>query len=189
MTPRLTEAQSDVLFKRVVRSLKRDSLAIPFANEGETSYTSRCVQALVSTELDAIQFPGLFRRGDGAASVDTVEFMGMHFYPDVAVTLYSQRLVAVEVKLLRRGNRQNAIATALGQAMIYKSAGYEHAVVLLIDTVGDLHGRSLHGTAGIPPVVVRSLGMEGMAPSVDLGQARGHTQNGKAVDPDSRERV
>jgi hypothetical protein len=158
----LSEARSRRLFDLVLSWLQVGSLATPTATEGETAYTGRCIQPLIAENLASIGFRGLYLSGDGVASVGTVYFMGMHYYPDAAIALFSQRLIAIEVKLLRRGNRQGAVATAIGQAQIYRVGGYEHSAVLLIDTVGDMFGqdavqRKLVGEKYLPPVIVRSV--------------------------------
>jgi hypothetical protein len=59
--------------------------------------------------------------------------LGLHFYPDLIVTYHRLPMVAVEVKYLRRGQRQGSFATAVGQATIYREAGYRRAIVLMLD--------------------------------------------------------
>ena len=49
------------------------------------------------------------------------------------LTVDQVEVMAIEVKFLRSSGRQNAVATALGQASIYKLADFAAVAVCLID--------------------------------------------------------
>ena len=65
--------------------------------------------------------------------------MGMSFLPDISLKLqpkngtHLEKFLAVEVKLLRSGNYNSSISSALGQGIIYKNSGYENVIVFLVD--------------------------------------------------------
>lgn len=61
--------------------------------------------------------------------------LGAHFYPDLGIASWSNPIFALEVKFLRGVSRQNSIATAIGQALVY-SRRFHEAAVMLIDTEG-----------------------------------------------------
>jgi hypothetical protein len=88
----------------------------------------------VRAELNQLEGLDLQFRGDGGdAQAVPASALDVLFYPDLAVSFGKQHLWAAEVKVLRSSNRQNAIATALGQATLYRSR-YEHVLVVLVDT-------------------------------------------------------
>jgi hypothetical protein len=88
----------------------------------------------VLAELATLPGLHLMCRGDGAGERATpASALDVSFFPDLAVYLGSQNLWATEVKFLRQTGRQNSLATALGQATLYRSR-YEHVAVVLIDT-------------------------------------------------------
>ena len=105
----------------------------PKLEESEPAFTRDVLAPVVEKLL--LDFPGLPLnfRGDGAASQAVpASALEIPFHPDLAISYGAQHVWAAEVKILRRTNRQNSIATAIGQATLYKSR-YEHVAVILID--------------------------------------------------------
>lgn len=62
-----------------------------------------------------------------------VNVMDAYFYPDVEISEYSQRLLAVEVKFIRDGDPSGAISKAIGQTSIYAENGFRYAHAVLIE--------------------------------------------------------
>lgn len=109
-------------------------MRVPGPEESEPKFTRMVLASLVRNKLDSLTGLHLQFRGDGGNSQSVpASALGIPFFPDLAVSYGHQHLWAAEVKILRRSSRQNAIATALGQATLYKSR-YEHVTVILIDT-------------------------------------------------------
>lgn len=107
---------------------------MPRNDESEPSFTKSVLAPVVRKELDQLTGLRLQFRGDGGDSQAVpASALEVPFYPDLAVSFGKQHLWAAEVKVLRATNRQNAIATALGQATLYRSR-YEHVLVVLVDT-------------------------------------------------------
>lgn len=122
------------LSKRLNLRLAQEQIRPPKSSETEPAYTREVLSLVVKIELSNL--PGLalrFRGDGGSAQAIPASVLGIPFFPDMAVTIGEQNLWAAEVKILRATNRQNAIATAIGQATIYRSR-YEHVAVILIDT-------------------------------------------------------
>ena len=106
----------------------------PTTTESEPAFTKSVLAPLVRIELNKLKNLPLQFRGDGGDSLAfPATALDISFYPDLAVSAGSQHLWAAEVKILRSRGRQNAIATALGQATLYRSR-YENVSVILIDT-------------------------------------------------------
>jgi hypothetical protein len=77
--------------------------------------------------------PDIQYAGTGGAPVDSASALGLNFYPDAALRTASQRLLAIEVKFLRGTQRQYSLATALGQALLYRRR-YRYVVAFLVDS-------------------------------------------------------
>ena len=99
-----------------------------------------------------------------------VSFLARQFYPDLAVSYRDQRALACEIKLLRDVQSQNAIATAVGQASIYRDTGYPRSVLCLFDLVDQFTDQAVTDAStaladsGGVDLVVRRLRGSGFAP-------------------------
>lgn len=105
----------------------------PRQDESEPEYTRSVLSVVVKDELGRLPGLALRYRGDGdQENAIPASVLGIPFYPDMAVTIGAQNLWAAEVKVLRDSGRQSALATAIGQATIYRSR-YQYVSVVLID--------------------------------------------------------
>jgi hypothetical protein len=130
----LTAQRSSNLSKRLYVALCAADIRVPRQDESEPNFTRTALAPVVRAELNKLTGLPLQFRGDGGDSQAVpASALEIPFYPDLAVSTGKQHLWAAEVKVLRKTNRQNAIATALGQATLYRSR-YEHVLVVLIDT-------------------------------------------------------
>lgn len=160
MAEALTASRAQKLLARLLTALATAPLRAPRSDEGETAYTRAVLAPLVLELLKDISFQGLVPCGDGAASVKSAHVLGVAFYPDISVEHYREPVIAVEVKFLRGANRQNPIATAVGQALVYRQR-YPLVAVFLVDVAGRLRdedladGRSFMANALGLPLVVR----------------------------------
>jgi len=155
----LTESRRAKLVAIVVEAMGHADLPAPGATESETSFTQRCLAPLLESTIANIGFPGLVPLGTRGAAMISCHALGAHFYPDLGVGYFGAPVFAVEVKFLRGSQRQNSIATAIGQGVVY-SKRFDNAAVLLIDTQGTLNDAEVH--AGVEllgafrlPLVVR----------------------------------
>lgn len=130
----LTSRRSANLAARIVDALSVEDIDPPRVDELERAYTARCLAPVVRTVLSDLPGSGLKLRGDGSnEQAIPARALDVEFYPDLAVSLGSQHIWAAEVKFVRSTGRQNSVATAIGQATLYRSR-YEHTAVVLIDT-------------------------------------------------------
>lgn len=121
------------LSKRLNLALCQSDIRVPSRDESEPHFTRTALAPVVREVLGQLDGIDLQFRGDGGdAQAVPATALDIDFYPDLAVSIGKQHLWAAEVKVLRTTGRQNAIATALGQATLYRTR-YEHVVVVLID--------------------------------------------------------
>lgn len=131
---RINANRSANLSGRILSALARHDLRTPAKTESEPAYTKSVLAPIVRYELERLaRLPLQFRGDGGDSSSFPATALSIQFFPDLAVSSGAQHLWAAEVKILRASGRQNALATALGQATLYRSR-YEHVAVVLIDT-------------------------------------------------------
>jgi hypothetical protein len=156
----LTEGRRSRLIELVVTAFRNADIAPPDPAESEVAYTRRCLAPLLSATIKKVRFPGIIPLGSGSASMISCHVLGGHFYPDLGIGYLGKPVLAIEVKLLRGVNRQNAIATAIGQGLLYAQR-FNNAMVMIIDTLGRLSdeeilaGEVLLSGAGLPLIVRR----------------------------------
>ena len=130
----LNHQRASNLSKRLYLALAAREIRTPRTDESEPTFTRTALAPIVRAELEQLPGISLQFRGDGGDSQAVpASALDVDFYPDLAVSIGKQHLWAAEVKILRGKNRQNAVATALGQATLYRTR-YEHVLVVLIDT-------------------------------------------------------
>ena len=129
----LSLRRSKNLSLKLFGALEQLELPAPEPEESEPAFTKRVLSGVVKGELEVLTGIPLTFRGDGGESrALPASVLGIDFYPDLAVSLGHQNIWAAEVKFLRLANRQNSIATALGQATMYRTR-YEHVAVFFVD--------------------------------------------------------
>lgn len=105
----------------------------PGPDEYEPGFTARVLMPQVRGTLQDINISDLTLTGDGAASAPIIALPSCEFRPDIALLYRRDRFVAFEVKILRSSGRQYSLAAAIGQALIYRSHGYQAVGVILVD--------------------------------------------------------
>lgn len=162
---KLTEGRRARLVEIVVGELRDAGLPAPAVGEGEAKYTNRCLAPLLERVISEIGFPGLVPlRSQGAAMI-SCHYLGVNFYPDLGVRFYESFAMAIEVKFLRGAQRQNSIATAIGQGVVYSSR-FGNSAVMLIDTSGratpnEVASASVHLSSFGIPLIFRSANRSG----------------------------
>ena len=83
-------------------------------------YTRRQIVPRMKETLEEFGISGRLLGGHHTGIDRPVRFMGADFHPDIAVMFREQRLIAFEVKILTGAGRGGSVATALGQASVYR---------------------------------------------------------------------
>jgi hypothetical protein len=133
LSSRLSESQLDRLLVILVEHLTRIDLTPPQAGEREPRYTARVLVPSLKRVVDELEIHGLFLMGPAAAPMHPVYVLGARFFPDVAISFHASPVVAIEVKFLTQQSAPGRLASALGQAAIYRAGGYRRAMVLALD--------------------------------------------------------
>jgi hypothetical protein len=160
----LNDKQVADLMRLIVRDFRNEPFGVPSEAEPEPAYTRRCLAPVLRGTLRRLKVPGLVLIGSAGGIIpQPVPLFGQRFYPDLAVAQQRGKLVAFEVKYLKADFRESAIATAIGQAYLYRQAGYRASGVLFIDQVGVMskdeiiEGQKVCGLGGVELVVRRRL--------------------------------
>jgi hypothetical protein len=97
----------------------------------EETLTAERVQPVVVSIIESLSIDGITVAGDGRPrSAPSVSWSRWTFRPDVAILFRNQKLLAIEVKLLRGRGSGDAGAKGLGQATIYATQ-YEYSCLAL----------------------------------------------------------
>jgi hypothetical protein len=129
----LTDAQAAKLMELIVARLRTIELDAPREGEREPAYTARSLLGPVRDALAELDIHGLVEAGDGGVQPRPVPLFGLLFYPDLTVRYHGNAVLAIEVKYLSGGGRTGSVATGLGQAYLYRRAGYKQTGAFLID--------------------------------------------------------
>ncbi len=76
----------------------------------------------------------LVLRSDGFLAPRPLLRHGMSFTPDVDLSRLSQRILAIEVKILRDHDASGSLSKAIGQTFAYKALGYETSIGLIFES-------------------------------------------------------
>jgi len=72
-------------------------------------------------------------RFDGELSARPLIRYGMKFYPDAQLSFRTQRILSVEVKIIRDSDASGSLSKAIGQTLMYRALGYECSLGLIVD--------------------------------------------------------
>jgi hypothetical protein len=129
----LSEARLEKFFQKLVEQFQ--SIEIEYEAQGqiERALTKSQFGPALQKFIDSLIMPQLIVRYDGHKSVRPLLRHGMTFLPDAQVTLGNQKIVAIEVKILRDGDPSGSLSKAIGQTYLYRSLGFEMSLGLIID--------------------------------------------------------
>ncbi len=130
-------------FEVVHTRLRGEILPGLVVNETEPQYTQRVLQPIARRILTEIEAPGMVCGGDGGVPTHRTNMLGMTFAPDLEFSYRGQRLVAIENKFVTYKHRQRSIASAMGQALVYRIGGFPLCIVLLLDLVTSSYANSI----------------------------------------------
>lgn len=100
--------------------------------DDEVRLTSLKLLPALKVFVDRLGHRSLHVRGDGAQKANPALLGGLFFYPDLAVVEFERKHLALEVKVLRAADQNEALAKALGQTLIYGQCGYATSGTVLI---------------------------------------------------------
>lgn len=120
----------DALFRPEIATWKipRSKLNLP-----ETEFTGTILVPRVLEFVKSLRHRSLVVNGDGFSPPSSLVYANMSFVPDIEILEFGHRLLAIEVKMIRDNDPTGAFTKSIGQAIVYKSLGFEFAHVVLID--------------------------------------------------------
>ena len=130
----LSDKQFDALIKIVQDELAQTEFPVPSASQSERKFTGAYVLPRLREIVSKTRENRIVVHGDGAHPALRMNVAGMQFCPDAEFKINGERLLAFEVKLIRPGDPSGSFAKAIGQAVSYRSLGYDAAFVLAFDT-------------------------------------------------------
>ena len=134
MNTLLTSRQIGNLTSRLVADLQSTNWPKIQSTDQERSVTKHFVAPVVRETLSQLGINRLVLSSDGTRVPKPLIKFGMSFSPDLEIRFADQKCIAFEVKLLRDHDASGSLSKALGQALIYKSFGFERSICVVFDT-------------------------------------------------------
>lgn len=129
----LTFSRLENLNRITLEYLRNFEWEFPRPNQQERSLTNHTVGPSMENLLLKLGERQLVIRYDGKLNPRSMMRHGMNFLPDLEVYLYSQKCIALEVKILRDNDASGSLSKAIGQTFMYKALGFEIAIGLIFD--------------------------------------------------------
>lgn len=132
-TSSLTDKQFSILIKVISRTLEDTEFGQPKLGSTELFITKNHVIPRIEEVIAKIKKKGLNVRGDGSQPVRPIYKSNFSVKPDIEIENYGERLIAVEVKILKKKDPTGSLSKAIGQGLLYRVWGYKAVFVLVFD--------------------------------------------------------
>jgi hypothetical protein len=129
----LTDKELDNLYKKVILYFQSYDFAALGENQLELALTKAQIGPALKKIMLQLGFQQMIIRFDGDSSVKPLVRYGMTFLPDLQAYIGMQKILAIEVKILRDQDASGALNKAIGQTFIYRELGYEMAIGMIFD--------------------------------------------------------
>lgn len=129
----LNKSHLDKLFLKAVDFLESHVFEAMSEGQQERTLTKNQIGPALKKFATSLGIHQLVVRHDGESSVRPLLRYGMTFLPDAQILLGNQKLLAVEVKILRDSDPSGSLSKAIGQTFMYKSLGYEISLGMIFD--------------------------------------------------------
>jgi hypothetical protein len=129
----LTESEIQKFFEKVVSFFEGKEIEAMAQGQQERSLTKNQIGPALKEFVTKIGIPQIVVRYDGHNPVRPLLRHGMTFLPDAQASLGSQKILAIEVKILRDSDPSGSLSKAIGQTFMYRALGFEMSVGLIFD--------------------------------------------------------
>ena len=129
----LSDSKIGNLNRISIEYLQNVNWDIPTVGQQERSVTNHSVGPAMEKLMERLREPQLVIRYDGKLSPRSILRHGMNFLPDVEIYMYTQKCIAIEVKILRDSDASGSLSKAVGQTFLYRALGFEIALGLVFD--------------------------------------------------------
>ena len=133
MSSVLKESELENFFKKVVTFFESASIEALAQGQQERSLTKNQIGPALKVFVTSLRIPQIVVRHDGDTAVRPLLRHGLTFLPDAQASLGSQKVLAVEVKILRDSDPSGSLSKAIGQTLMYRAMGFEMAIGLIFD--------------------------------------------------------
>lgn len=132
MNIKSSDLNSYNLTKKLINSFSNLDIKKPTKNQKEIEFTKKILLTLLKEVYEEEIKNGLVIRGPINPVKD--RFFRGDYFSDITFSLNRERLIAVEVKLLKKSkNRHQNLSTAIGQSVIYTLGKFNQSILLVID--------------------------------------------------------
>ncbi len=131
--PHLSNSKLDNLNRITIEYLQNIEWEMPAHGQQERTVTNHSVGPAMEKLLESLREPQMVIRYDGALNPRSILRHGMNFLPDVEIYMYTQKCIAIEVKILRDSDASGSLTKAVGQTFLYKALGFEIALGIIFD--------------------------------------------------------
>ncbi len=135
----LSQDQLDVFFSKTVDFLLKQQFKLNEKGQQERDLTTRQVGPSLKSLTQTLLLNQLVVRYDGHLPARPLIQCGMTFLPDAQITLHSQKVMAVEVKIIREQDPSGSLSKAIGQTLMYRALGFESALGIIFDLRKERH--------------------------------------------------
>lgn len=129
----LSQSQVEIFFSRALDFLTKQKFELNEQGQQERELTTNQVGPAIKSFTQNLLTNQLIVRYDGHLPARPLMKYGMTFLPDAQVTLHTQKLLAVEVKIIREIDPSGSLSKAIGQTQMYRALGFESAIGLIFD--------------------------------------------------------
>lgn len=127
------KSRSGRLFELFVNEFKSWTFEADAIGGGETQFTGEQIYPRLKKFVDSLNHRSLTLRADKNRPPASLSLHGLMFLPDVEITEFAEKHLAIEVKFLRDTDPSGSLAKAIGQGLLYKSLGFAYSHVLVVD--------------------------------------------------------
>ena len=133
MRTALKESEIERFFEKVIAYFENEKIEAIAEGQQERTLTKTQVGPALRAFTDGIGIPQIVVRFDGDVAVRPLQRHGMTFLPDAQASLGNQKILAIEVKILRDSDPSGSLSKAIGQTFMYRALGFEMALGLIFD--------------------------------------------------------
>ena len=133
MRSELTESEIEKFFEKVVSFFEGKEIEAMAQGQQERSLTKNQIGPALKELVTKIGIQQIVVRYDGHNPVRPLLRHGMTFLPDAQASLGSQKILAIEVKILRDSDPSGSLSKAIGQTFMYRALGFEMSLGLIFD--------------------------------------------------------
>jgi hypothetical protein len=129
----LTELEVQRFFEKVSAHFQNQEIEALAQGQQERSLTKNQIGPALKEFVTKLGISQIVVRYDGDNPVRPLLRHGMTFLPDAQASLGSQKILAIEVKILRDSDPSGSLSKAIGQTLMYRALGFEMALGLIFD--------------------------------------------------------